>query len=532
MREMRWMGGAGLLVAALQAWAGYDEGMAALGVRDYVRARAEFEGDRANPKSVFQLARMARLGLGEPPSETRATNLLAAAAEQGHDEARLEYAYALGNGRGTARDGAKAVQLLQSMVDAGNVEAQVTLGRVLRYGWWGQPRDESRGVALFEKAMAAGDDTARALFGLALIEGVGVAKDEARGAQLLREGSERGHHDSQLEYARMLTFGLAVPKDEAAGFELYRKVAERGDRLAQYSVGLAYLRGRGVARDDAAAIRWLDAAARQGMAHAQLQLGDQFRLGEGVPRMRGEAYVWYSIAAAGTVASVAERANTLRADMARDLPEADIARYVKRAEAFKPQPGFRPRAEALPALARSDRITVGGASLSVPLPAGYANGWELAESFQRAFPNDPALRPLLMVLNNREDLDRMKLGMPGPLRGVEVGRHLPDDTVVVSPKLFAEVKGQLRGQIENNVANGRFKLEETVRDDERAYAVVRSGIAEPNRLDAVALVLVKEKVINLAFTGFTPAQKGEVVALVKAAVDAIVSANRTGFFSP
>lgn len=531
MRTHKWMAAAGLALAALNGYAGYNEGMNALATRDYAKARAEFEAERDNPKSLYQLARMARLGLGEARDETRAVHLLAAASELGHPESQVDYVYALGNGRGVAKDAAKAMQLLRGLADRGNAEGQVTLGKVLRFGWWDQPKDEARAAALFEKAMQAGDDNGRALFALALMDGAGVPKDEARGAQLLREGAERGHLDSQLEYARMLTFGAGIAKDEVAGVEWYRKAAEKADRTAQYGLGMAYLRGRGVARDESAAVRWLDASARQGLAFAQLQLGDLFRLGQGVPRMRSEAYTWYTIAAASTTPAAVERANALRAEMARELGEADIAKYVKRAQAFQAQPGFVPRQTPLPPLARGDRVSVGSANLTIPLPSGYVNGWELAEGMQRAYPNDTGFRPLLMVLNSREDMDRIKLGVSGQLRGIEVARHAPDDAMAVTAKLFTEIKGQLRSQVEANVAGGRYRLEGTVRDDDRVYAIIRSGLADANRLDGVALILVKEKVLSVAIVGFTPAQKEEVAALLKGVADEIVSANRPSLFS-
>ena len=40
------------LVAGATAEAGYREGMEALSVRDYSKARAEFESDRSNPRSL------------------------------------------------------------------------------------------------------------------------------------------------------------------------------------------------------------------------------------------------------------------------------------------------------------------------------------------------------------------------------------------------------------------------------------------------------------------------------------------------
>ena len=202
-----------LLMAVLSAQAGHDEGMNALATRDFPRARAEFETEPDNPKALYQLSRMARFGQGEAPDEARAARLLSRAASLGHLEARLDLVFVLGNGRGVPKDPAAAIQLLETLAAEGQAEAEVNLGRVFRFGWWDQARDDARATRHFEKAMRGGDDNGRALYAQALIEGLGVARDEARGAQLLQEAAERGHIESQLEYGRILTAGLGVAKD-------------------------------------------------------------------------------------------------------------------------------------------------------------------------------------------------------------------------------------------------------------------------------------------------------------------------------
>ncbi|MBK8073108.1 MAG: sel1 repeat family protein [Ramlibacter sp.] len=520
-----------LLMAVLSAQAGYDEGMNALATRDFPRARAEFETEPDNPKALYQLSRMARFGQGEAPDEARAARLLARAASLGHLEARLDHVFVLGNGRGVPKDPAGAIQLLETLAAEGQAEAEVNLGRVFRFGWWDQAKDDARATRHFEKAMRGGDDNGRALYAQALIEGLGVPRDEARGAQLLQEAADRGHIESQLEYGRILTAGLGVAKDEAAGAEWYRKAAERADRVGQYRLGLVYLRGRGLPRDEALGARWIDASARQGWVWGQLQMGDLFRLGQGVPRMRSEAYFWYTVAARGTAPAAVEAANAQRTALARELTESEITRAVRRAEAFRPQAGFQPRVNPLPPVTRNDRMAIGQVSLTVPVARGYINSWELTEFMQRAYPNDPDMRPLLMTMNHQEDMNRMKLGLPGGIRSIEVARHVPDDAMVVSATLFAGIKDQLRAQIQTNIANGRYRSEGTLRDDERVFSMVRASVTDPNRVDAIALVLVKERVLAVSFTGFTPEQKSEITALVKAVTDDILSANRSSFFS-
>jgi hypothetical protein len=366
--------------------------------------------------------------------------------------------------------------------------------------------------------------------GQMLVEGAGVPKDEQRGAQLQREGAESGHLESQMEWARLLMAGIGVPKDEAAGFEWYTKVADKNNRVAQYRVGMAYLNGQGVAKDEGAAARWIDASARQGWGWAQYQLGSMYSTGKGFPRLPNEAYYWYSVAARSTTGGVAEFANNQRATLARTLTDTDIARLGKRAEAFRVQEGFVPRKVALPALSRNDKVALGAATLTVPAPRGYANAWEQTEFFQRAYPNSPELRPLLLNLIQQDDLNRMKLGMPGAIRSVEISRHLPDDSMAVSTSLFASVKNQLQSVVDQNIAAGRYRSDGVLRNDDRVWGLLRTSNLEPNKLDAIGLVLVKEKVLAIALTGFGSDQRDEASDLFKNLADALVSANRPGFF--
>lgn len=102
---------------------------------------------------------------------------------------------------------------------------------------------------------------------------------------------------------------------------------------------------------------------------------------------------------------------------------------------------------------------------------------------------------------------------------------------MLAPTLFAEVKAQFRSQVETGISGGRFRLESTVVDDDKSWAIVRSGLGNAPRFDAVALVLVKEKVLLMAFTGFTREQKSDLSTLVRSVLEDVVSANRIGFFN-
>ena len=523
------------ILAAAAGWAtgparaDYKAGMDAMAVKDYPRARSEFESEPANPLAIYQLSQLARAGLGEARDESRTVSLLKRAADLGHQRAQFEYAVSLGGGRGVAADPQRAVQLLEQLSDAGRVEATVYLGRVLRFGWWGVPTDDTRSALLFKKAADAGDDLGTTLFAQSLQSGTGVARDEARAAELVKAAAARGLVESELEYARVLTFGLGLPKDEAAGTAIYRRIADTGEPVAQYGLAMAYLYGKGIERDPAAAVRWVDAAARQGLSVAQRSLGDLYRTGTGVPVLRGEAFYWYTVAGKSTT-TAGQQANERRAILARDMGEAELAALAKRADAFRPEAGFRPRRDPLPTPSRGDSFTLGTTTLTLPPPAGYTNAWQVTDFMQRAYPNDPTLRPLLMLLARQEDVDRMKLGLRADLRRIAVARYTPDDAVTVTPVLFGELNKNLQSRLEVNVGAGRFRIDSMVRDDDQVFAFVRTGIANANFVDGTALLLLKGHVVWLSFEGFNREQLDELKDLVRKSVDAFASANRSGFF--
>jgi TPR repeat protein len=522
---------AAAIFSAAPALADYKAGMDALAVKDYVQARAEFEVQPDSGAAVYQLSRMATLGLGEPRNDSRATNLLRRASDLGYGVAKIDYAFALGNGRGAPKNGAEAVRILEEAARGGDLEAIVTLGRALRFGWWGVTKDEARAASLFQQGMDRGSVSATALYAQMLIAGTGVAKDETRGVELLKQSAERGHAAAQIELARMQIRGEIVPKDQPAAVALYRKAAETGNSAAQHGLAMAYLNGWGVPRDPAAGARWADASARQGYAWAQMMMGDAFNTGVGVPRARSEAFFWYSLAARSTDSSVVERANERRAVLAKDMPPPEIAGAVKKAEAFVPQPGFRPRQQPLPPLAHGDQVTIGSVTIGIPAPKGYTNSWQLTEWLQQAYPNDPSLYPLLMVLTQQEDVERTKLRLPGPYRSIEIGRHVPDDSVPVTAALFADIKKKLRGDVEARAAAGQYRVEGTMVDDDHAYAVVRSGISNADRIDAIVLVLARQRLLVLNFTGFRPEHLGELKELVKNTAADVLSSNRSSLFS-
>jgi len=169
------------------------------GVRkDYGEARRWFEkaAEWGSGEALTQLGLMALHGLGEPKDEARAVSLCRKAADRGYPpaqtgigrlywdgvglpedpvaavawwrlaavrkdrEAQLWLANALLYGNGTGKDVPEALTLLEESAEAGYVDAQAFLGKVLLDGG---EQDEPEAVAWLSKAAAVGHDGAQAL---------------------------------------------------------------------------------------------------------------------------------------------------------------------------------------------------------------------------------------------------------------------------------------------------------------------------------------------------------------------------------
>lgn len=527
MHLRKWMGlvalGAALCAPALAA---VPAGLDALAVKDYARARVEFEAVPNDPQAIYQLARMAQRGLGEPVNPARRFSLLQRAAALGHPRSTYEMAWMMGAGTGTTADPQGAVKVLEKADAEGNSDATALLGRVLRFGWWGTPKDEARGVALLKKASDQGNDLGTTFYAAALVRGAGVPADPKTGVALLRTVAAKGVMDAQLELAYVLTFGTAgVDKDEAAGYALYLEVARQGDPYAQYMTCVALMEGRGVAKDVHAGARWCDGAAQQGDGYAQMRLAEMFRSGVGMPRLPSQAYYWLTVAAQGK-GSAAITAKDRRARLALELSETEIETQTKRAANFRPQTGVRVRETALPELARGERVDIGGVSFTIPAPKGYFNNWQFAESLNRLSPNDPDLSANLMVLSSQEDMDRFRMGLPGGIRSLEVSRFA-EDNANVTPAIFSDIRAKLLEAVGRARAAGRLRIE-VVRDDESVFAVVRESLNGGDGIDGRMWIRANGRVLAVMFTGFKIAQMDELRALVPAMASDILAQNGRG----
>ena len=130
------------------------------------------------------------------------------------------------DGRGVAKDEAKAVEWYTKAAEAGHTAAMITLGECYGSGW-GVAHDRAKAVEWHTKAAEAGNADAMHYLGLRYRYGWGVAKDEAKAVEWDTKAAEAGNADAMRSLGRCYRDGKGVAKDEAQATEWFNKARFR-----------------------------------------------------------------------------------------------------------------------------------------------------------------------------------------------------------------------------------------------------------------------------------------------------------------
>ena len=125
----------------------------------------------------------------------------------------------------------------------------------------------------------AGDTEAQVTLGLAYSFGRGVPQDDVKAVQWYRLAAAQGDADGQVNLGLMYADGRGVQEDDPEAIRWIRLAADQGNRDAQLWLGLMYANGEGVPADDVTAHMWFDLAAsrftgidREGVVKSRDQL--------------------------------------------------------------------------------------------------------------------------------------------------------------------------------------------------------------------------------------------------------------------
>ena len=125
----------------------------------------------------------------------------------------------------------------------------------------------------------AGDAEAQVTLGLAYSFGRGVPQDDVEAVRWYRLAADHGDADGQVNLGLMYADGRGVPEDDPEAVRWIRLAADQGNGDAQLWLGLMYANGEGVPEDDVTAHMWFDLAAsrftgidREGVVKSRDQL--------------------------------------------------------------------------------------------------------------------------------------------------------------------------------------------------------------------------------------------------------------------
>lgn len=100
------------------------------------------------------------------------------------------------DGDGVEQDKSLGMEVIRTVAEQGNVDAQYELGRDLLYGWYTK-QDESAGVEWMRKAAEQGNEDAQCEFGSCLLEARGIKQDIDEGVKWLKMAAENGSKEAK-----------------------------------------------------------------------------------------------------------------------------------------------------------------------------------------------------------------------------------------------------------------------------------------------------------------------------------------------
>ncbi|MBA4148139.1 MAG: SEL1-like repeat protein [Verrucomicrobia bacterium] len=205
-------------------------------------------------------------GTGAAESEVMIDKELQTKAEAGDRDAQVTL-----GAQYRGKDPVKAFKWNSKAAEQGSVSAQYLVAGAYELGR-GVRQDYTQSVHWYRKAAETPEPDAHpvALRGIRMAaseklgnfyaEGLGVARNYGQAAQWYRKAADGTFPGAQASLGQLYVKGLGVPQDHGEAFQLLRRAAERYQVKAQYYLGLLYAEGEGVPKDQVLAYKWLTLA--------------------------------------------------------------------------------------------------------------------------------------------------------------------------------------------------------------------------------------------------------------------------------
>ena len=127
----------------------------------------------------------------------------------------------------------------------------------------GKQGDDATAFAHWQTLAEAGDAEAQLTLGLLHYQGDGTAQDSAKAREWFEKAAAQGSPEAQYRLGLIYESGIGVTPDDAQAAAWWEKAAAQGFPEAQYNLGIFYKQGRGVAQNTTKARAWFEKAAAQ-----------------------------------------------------------------------------------------------------------------------------------------------------------------------------------------------------------------------------------------------------------------------------
>ncbi len=267
-------------------------------------------------------------------SKESAHQQLLNAADAGDLNAQLSLGYIYLYGEGDiAPDYNKAFHYYNLAANQNNHVAINNLGS-LYYSGIGTTVDIAKAMDLFEKAHKFGNIEAAVNLAFLYMTDNPRSKDSTKAISLFETAANANNPTAQFMLGYAYLYGFIVEQSYTQAFDLIQKSALAKYDEAQYQLALLYIEGKGVPQNYGKAVAFLDAAIAQGHLPAMTTLGTILVEGNKYPRNIYKAHILFNLASVYGV----ENAAKYRDDISKNIPIDKLLQAQAQADKYRPAP--------------------------------------------------------------------------------------------------------------------------------------------------------------------------------------------------
>jgi len=210
------------------------------------------------------------------------------------DESQAEQNYqaakALMKGEPAQHDLERAYELMRAAAEQNHLQAKASLGYML-YTGRGIKANEHEGLRFLKDAADEGSPTAAFNYAKIVMDQSEGKTDVA--LSYMKKAADLDMEKAQIALAEWYYFGdKGIPVDYKEALKYYERAAEKGNPLAENAIGGIYYEGLGVPSDQKKGAEYIQRAANKGMTRAQVHLADILLIGDILPKNKIEALKW------------------------------------------------------------------------------------------------------------------------------------------------------------------------------------------------------------------------------------------------